>query len=125
MLNRPFWGALWQATGGWDAEHATYLLSLPVFALAWVWLCLELLTWGRAAKPVLCTLLVLSAAVAYFMHRYGIAFDRGMFTNLMETDPAEVRELLNPSMVLWIAGLGLLPAVAVAWWPRVRRSVVG
>jgi lipid A ethanolaminephosphotransferase len=125
VLNCLFWTTLWRATGGWNAEQATYRLTLPVFALAWVWLCLEMLTWGRAAKPVLCTLLVLSAAVAYFMHRYGVAFDRSMFTNLMETDTAEARELLNPSMVLWIGGLGVLPAAVIAGWPRVPRSVVG
>ncbi|GHC92896.1 phosphoethanolamine transferase [Pseudorhodoferax aquiterrae] len=124
LLNEPFWVSLWQATGGWDAEHAAYLLTLPVFALAWVWLTLELLTWGRAAKPVLCTILVLSAAVAYFMHRYGIAFDRGMLTNVMETDVAEARELLSPSLAFWIVGFGVLPALAVAWWPRLPRGLV-
>lgn len=125
VLNQPFWASLWQASGGFDAARSGFLLTLPLFALVWVWVCLELLTWGRAAKPVLCTLLVLSASVAYFMHRYGIAFDRAMFTNVMETDPAEVRELLNVGMATWIVGLGVLPAVAIAMWPRAARGVVG
>ncbi|PZP90558.1 MAG: phosphoethanolamine transferase [Variovorax paradoxus] len=125
LLNQPFWSALWESVGGWDASRAGFLITLPVFALVWVWTVLELLTWGRAAKPVLCIVMVLSAAVAFFMHRYGIAFDRGMFANVMETDPAEARELLSAGMVLWILGLGVVPAVVIAMWPRASQGVVG
>lgn len=125
LLNQPFWNALWQATGGWDSSRASWLLTLPVFALVVVWLSLELVTWGRAAKPVLCALLVSSAALAYFMKRYGIAFDRGMLSNILETDAAEALELLNPGMFVWVIGLGFLPALAVAMWPRLPRGIRG
>lgn len=125
VLNQPFWMALWQATGGWESSRAAWLLTLPVFALVWVWLSLELLTWGRAAKPVLAILLVVSAAVSYFMQRYGIAFDRGMLANVMETDPAEVRELLSAPLGVWVLGLGVLPAALLCWWPRTARGVRG
>lgn len=124
-LNQPFWSALWDSVGGWQASRAGFLVTLPLFALVWVWTVLELLTWGRAAKPVLGIVLVLSAAVAFFMHRYGISFDRGMFTNVMETDPAEARELISGSMVLWILGLGVAPAMVIAMWPRAQQSIVG
>ena len=89
LLNVPFWRALWQAAGGWDASRAGFLLSLPLFVLLWVWLILECLTWGRAAKPVLAMVLLLSAATAYFMSVYGVVFDRTMIANIAETDPAE------------------------------------
>lgn len=125
ILNKPFWTALWEASGGFSVARAGFVLTLPIFALVWVWVSLELLTWGRVAKPVLSAILVLSAAVAYFMHRYGIAFDRSMLANVLETDPSEVRELLNPTMVLWIGGLGMIPAVLVALSPSESRSVWG
>lgn len=125
VLNQPFWAALWQAAGGWEASRAAWLLTLPMFALIWVWLSLELLTWGRAAKTVLGLLLIVSAAVAYFMQRYGITLDRGMLTNVMETDPAEVRELLSPSLAAWVIGLGVLPAALIWRWPRAPRRVAG
>lgn len=120
-LNVPFWAALWQAAGGWTAARAPWMLTLPVVVLAWVWLALELLTWGRAAKPVLCGLLVASSLLAYFMHRYGIVFDRGMLVNVLETDLREVRELLSPAFVAWVAALGVLPATVV--WRSVPRPL--
>lgn len=118
-LNVPFWAALWQATGGWTGERAPWLLTLPVVVLTWVWLALELLTWGRAARPVMCGLLVAGAVLAYFMHRYGVVFDRGMLVNVLETDLGEVRELLSPTFVVWVAALGVLPAAVV--WRTVPR----
>lgn len=108
------------ATQGWDPTRAVYLLSLPVFVVVWVWLLLECLTWGRAAKPVLGVLLVLSAAAAYYMSAYGVVFDRAMITNIVETDPAEAAELLNARMVGWLLFLGIAPLGLLAR-ARVRR----
>ena len=124
-LNLPFWRALWQALGGFGAAPAGYLLTLPLFVLAWVWLILELLTWGRAARPVLALVLLCSAAAGYFIQAYGIVLDRGMLTNLVETDPAEATELLSWRLLGWMLLFGGLPLLLL-WrvrtpasrWPR-------
>lgn len=113
-LNLTFWRSLWQAVGGWDPLRAGHLLTLPIFVLACVWLTLELLTWGRAARPVLVTLLLLSATASYFMGAYGIVFDHTMVANLIETDPAEALELLNWRLWMWLAVFGVLPG-ALLW----------
>lgn len=122
VLNRPFWAALWAAAGGWEAANLVWLATLPVFALAWVWLALEMLTWGRAAKPVLCVLLVLAATTAFFMLRYGVVFDREMLLNVLETDVAEVRELISPALLAWVLAVGVVPAVLVARLPVAARG---
>lgn len=122
LLNRPFWEALWAATGGWEAARAPWLVSLPVVVLLWVWLVLELLTWGRAARPVLAAVLVVSAVLAFFMDHYGIVFDRTMLRNVLETDVAETRELLSLSMAGWVAAFGVLPAALLAWCRPVKLS---
>ena len=125
LLNLPFWSALWRAVDGWSADRAAWLLTLPILALVLVWLSLELLTWGRAAKPVLCGLMVAAAALAYFMNRYGIAFDRGMLGNVLGTDAAEVCELLSPGLLVWVLGLGVLPAVVLSRMPLTPRGLLG
>lgn len=125
LLNVPFWFALWRAVGGWSADRAAWLLTLPLLTLALIWLSLELLTWGRAAKPVLCSLLLAGAALAYFMNTYGITFDRGMLGNVLETDATEVGELLSPGLLAWVLGLGVLPAVVLARMPLMPRGLVG
>lgn len=113
-LNVPFWWALRSAFGSRDAARGAFQLTLPLLALAIVWLTLELLTWGRTARYVLAALLLISAAAAYFMWSYGIVFDRAMIGNLVETDLAETRELLTWRLMGWMAVFGLLPVLLLA-----------
>ena len=121
LLNRPFWSALWQATGGWDSGHLGFLLTLPLFVLAWLWLVVEALTWGLAAKPMLVLLLLASAAASYFMNTYGVVFDRIMIANLVETHRAEVLELLNGRLAASLLAFGVLPALLL-WRVRLLRQ---
>lgn len=109
LLNVPFWRALWHAVGVWDASRVGFLVSLPIFVLLWVWLVLEGLTWGRAAKPVLALLLLVSAAAAYYMNAYAVVFDRSMVANIVDTDAAEALELLSPRIFGWLLVFGFLP----------------
>ena len=69
--------------------------------------------------------MVAAAALAYFMNRYGIAFDRGMLGNVLETDAAEVGELLSPGLLVWVLGLGVLPAVVLSRMPLTPRGLLG
>lgn len=119
LLNAPFWRALWQAVGGWDWSRALFLVSLPPFVVLWVWVLLEMLTWGRFAKPVLGAVLLLSAAVSYFMSTYGVVFDRSMVENIAATDPGEALELLDAKLVLWMLALGAVPV-----WLLSRTRIV-
>lgn len=109
VLNVPFWRALWEAVGGLQSERPVFLLSLPAVALLWVWLCLELLTWGRAAKPVLMLVLLASTLAAYFMHAYGTVFDRTMIQNIIDTDTAESVELVGSRLIGWMILFGVAP----------------
>ncbi len=132
LLNGPFWRALWGATGSWEASHAGFILSLPIFVLLWVWLLLELLTWGRAARPVLAGVLLASAAAAYFMSAYAVVFDRAMIASILDTDLAESLELFSPRLFGWMMVLGALPAWLLsrvelaprAWYRHLADKIV-
>lgn len=121
VLNAPFWRALWNAAGQWNAERAGFLLSLPCALVLWTWLLLETLTWGRAAKPTLLAILSLSTAAAYFMHTYGIVFDRGMMENIVQTHAAEAFELVTPRLGGWLLLLGGPACWLVLRTPLVRQ----
>jgi lipid A ethanolaminephosphotransferase len=121
VLNAPFWRALSLAIQGWHVSRVGYLLSLPIFVLLWVWLLLECMTWGRAAKPILAVLLLVSAAAAYYMDAYGVVFDRSMVANIVDTDPAEAFELLSVRLLGWMIALGVVP-VYVLSRVRLRRE---
>ncbi|MBI4207838.1 MAG: phosphoethanolamine--lipid A transferase [Betaproteobacteria bacterium] len=118
--NFPFWRSIWQATGGLRTDNVFFLLTAPLFVLAWVYLTLSLLTWGRATKAALATVLLTSAAAGYFIDTYGILLDHGMIANIVQTHTAEALELLSWRLWVWLLVFGVLPALLIA---RVR--VVG
>ncbi|HTY93668.1 MAG TPA: sulfatase-like hydrolase/transferase [Steroidobacteraceae bacterium] len=72
-----------------------------------------LLAHRRTIKPVAIILLVVSAAVTYFVHKYNVAVDASMVLNAIHTDRTEVGQLLSPQMVPYLIVLAVLPALIV------------
>ena len=115
--NFPFWRTIWHAAGGFRAGNLFFLLTIPLLVLAWVYLVLSLLAWGRATKAVLAAVLIISAAASYFIDTYGILIDHGMIANVVQTHPGEVLELLSWRLGMWLAVFGVLPALLIARAP--------
>lgn len=118
--NFPFWRSVWQATGGLHMDNTLFLLSLPLFVLAWVYLLLSLISWGRATKAVLGAALLSSAIVGYFTNTYGMVLDQSMITSIVQTHTAEALDLVSWRLWTWLLGFGALPALLIA-----RARVVG
>lgn len=86
------------------------LLSLvAVFAAATV-LAVAPFCFGRLTRPLLGTVLLLSALAASFMDGYGIVIDSDMLRNAAETNPAEAADLLTLRLAGYVLLLGVLPA---------------
>jgi lipid A ethanolaminephosphotransferase len=115
--NFPFWRTIWHAVGGFRAGNLFFLLTMPLLVLAWVYLVLSLLAWGRATKAVLAVVLIVSAAAGYFIDTYGILLDHGMIANVVQTHPGEALELLSWRLGMWLAVFGMLPALLIARAP--------
>jgi lipid A ethanolaminephosphotransferase len=122
--NLPFWRAAlahrdWAAPGTW----ALFLGMFGAFTAAYVAFACLLAT-RRTVRPLLALLILLSAALSWYMDRYAIYFDRAMLRNVLVTNWREARELLGPRYVLHMAVFGVLPA-ALLWWPRVAERPLG
>src|SRR6185436_17221082 len=104
--NFPFWRTVWAAVGGMHAGNVLFLLCLPLFVLAWVFLLLSLLTWGRATKPVLVIALLISATVGYFASTYGTMLDSVMIANIVQTHAAEALDLVSWRLWGWLLVFG-------------------
>ncbi|MDX1299842.1 MAG: phosphoethanolamine transferase EptA [Pseudomonas sp.] len=128
-MNLPFWHTVWQGVGGMSNDSPLFLLSLPLFVWIWLYVLLNLLAWGRLTKPMLCTLVLVSAGASYFMSSYGIVIDYNMLTNVLQTDSAEASELFNGRLLLWLLLLGVLPALLISRMPTRaltwRRELAG
>jgi lipid A ethanolaminephosphotransferase len=59
-------------------------------------------------------LFIVAASSSYFTAEYGVIMNKDMLRNVLETDPAEVSDLVNVHLLAVIAVLGILPA-ALIW----------
>ncbi len=99
---------------------AVGLMIAAIFNLA-----LTLLAFRWLLGPALTLLILAAAGTTYFMTQYGVLMDVGMLRNVMQTNPAEVADLLSPKLAVYLALLGALP-VWLLWrtpvryrpWPR-------
>ena len=70
-------------------------------------------------RPAAALLLLAAAVSAHFMDTYGAVIDGSMIQNILETDRAEVGDLLSVRLVLRVLALGVLPALLVLRTPVV------
>ncbi|MBV2235401.1 MAG: phosphoethanolamine--lipid A transferase [Sterolibacterium sp.] len=118
-LNGPFWQALlagrsWQAWATWRFTLASFVALSALHYLV-----IGLLATHLLLRPLLAVLFVAAMLANYHIRRYGIVIDPSMLRNVMQTDWQEVRELLNPDLLLFMA----LAIVPLAWLWRVRLVV--
>ena len=92
------------AFGGWlFLVSVTYLLLLALGAFFW----------GRSVKWLCAAALISAAALGYFSLFLGTQFDRTMVVNIVQTHATEAIELFNAKLLVWVLGVGVLPAVIV------------
>lgn len=95
------------------AKNIGFLLSLLVVLLNGIVILLTLFSARFLLKPVIILLLILSSLAAYFMDSYGVVIDHHMIDNILRTDLAESRDLINGKLLLYLLVLGILPAIWV------------
>ncbi|HMM54163.1 MAG TPA: phosphoethanolamine--lipid A transferase [Candidatus Desulfobacillus sp.] len=129
--NLSFFSRLQQAfpTSGGSLPE---LLSLAAAFLALNVLLLGALAFGKLTRPVLAAALLIAAPAAYFMDSYGTVIDKDMLRNVLQTNPAEVLDLVTARLLAYVILLGVLPAFLVwrtrlAWrgWRRELASRAG
>lgn len=89
------------------------LVSLFGVLTCCLFLALRILCFGRLTKPVLAFALLSAAPVNYFTNSFGIVMDHNMILNVINTDPREVRDLLNSKLAAYVFFLGLIPSLFV------------
>lgn len=108
--NFAFWAGFMRGRPGslttqWLALAA--LAGVLVLLLAFL---MRPLAGFRTGRWVIAGLLLLGAATAHFVDRWGVLVDKNLVTNILETDAREVRELLSWSMLADFLARGVLPA---------------
>lgn len=128
VCNRPLFTAVF---AGRDlGAPSTWLLtaSVAVLLLGLHTLILLLVLNRWTARPLLALLFVVTAFATFYIDRFNIVLDSAMVRNVLQTHPAEARELLSPALllhVLWQAGIPLLLLwrVRVIGYPPLRAGM--
>lgn len=121
LPNWPLWQALWALPETASARGLVFMVGFGLMIAALMTALLAPLAWRPTIKPAIAVLLIAAAVGAYFMGSYGVVIDATMMVNVMQTNPSEVRDLLNLRLLgslLVLAGLPML----VLWRLRLRRT---
>ena len=111
LPNGPLWQALISLPETQSGRGAVFVAGFGAMIAALTALLLAFFAWRPTIKPAIALLLLAAAFGAHFMASYGVVIDTTMMTNVLQTDPREVRDLLSLRMVfsvLVLAGLPLL-----------------
>lgn len=97
-----------------DALDSSALAAYLLAGLCLFTLVFTLLAHRWTIKPVAIVLTIVSAAVTYFIAKYGVAIDSSMIRNAVHTDAVEVVQLLSPQMIPYVALLMIVPILIIA-----------
>ena len=98
---------------GVSVKSAPFIVSLLCFITSIFVLVLSAVCHQPFVKPMLIVFLLLSSVIAYFANTYGTIFDYRMIGNILETNPAEARDLFSGQLLLYVLLLGVLPSLVV------------
>ncbi len=120
LPNWPLWQALAALPEMATPRGLLFGIGFGAMIAALTTALLALAAWRWSIKPAIALVVLAAAFGAHFMLSYGVVIDATMMTNVMQTDPREVRDLLNLRLAGTVAVLALLP-LAVLWRTRVQR----
>lgn len=124
LVNAMFISRSWSIIAPAHFHDLLFAASVPlVLFCGWV-IVFSVIGLPFIRKPLLILLALGCAGATYFMHTYGAVIDKNMMVNVFETNSQEATALVTPQMLLWIAGIGLIPSIALLfirvrsgkWW---------
>lgn len=120
LPNLPLWRALFALPEMASPRGTLFAVGFGLMIAIACALPLSLLAWRPTIKPAIAALMVVAALGAHFMSTYGIVIDSTMITNVVQTDPREVGDLLGARLLLNLLLLAGLP-IALLWPAPVQR----
>lgn len=110
FYNYAFWVEILEIASD-SVQNRFFLGSIFILLVAFINLCLSLVSFQYILKPSLLLILFIATFAAYFMNVYGIMIDRSMIRNVLTTDRGDVSELLNIKMLYYVMVFGVIPSL--------------
>ena len=120
-LNVAFWRQFVGALAPLDAHEWLFVIVTAVTFFALLSLFFSVFAFPYLFKPAIALFLLLTSAAVYFINEYGVVIDSEMIRNIMHTNTGEAYDLLTGKLVIYVVGLGLLPALVLWLLPIAYR----
>ncbi len=124
LYNLPFWNAVIEAQGGITPRNAIFLVFFWVLIAALLNGFLNIFCMQFILRPLAILMVVSSSIALYFIQAYGVMIDPSMIENVAETDIAEIRDLINPGILIFVFFTGLIPALVITRLKIVYRGFI-
>jgi len=121
LTNWSFWSKGWSYLEGRPTTFASIALGVACLYIA---LCVAVSV-KYVMKPIFIALILISAAGAWFMDRFGVVIDIEMIRNAAETNSAEASHLITLGFVLHMLAYGVLPSLLLVWVKVRHRTFFG
>ncbi|GMB80573.1 phosphoethanolamine--lipid A transferase [Shinella zoogloeoides] len=121
LTNWSFWSKGWSYLEGRPTTFASIALGIACLYIA---LCVAV-SLKYVMKPIFIALILISAAGAWFMDRFGVVIDIEMIRNAAETNSAEASHLITLGFVLHMLAYGVLPSLLLVWVKVRHRTFFG
>ncbi len=124
FYNAFFFRSVIDLVGITNINGALFIANLSILLWLVTFIFIYLVTIPYVVNILFPIVFFAASCTAYFMDTYGVVIHKLMVQNVMETDIAEVKDLLNVKLALYIVALGLLPSI-VLWRIRIRYGSAG
>jgi len=112
VYNNAFWTEILNIAAD-SQQNRLFLGSIFLLLVAFINLCLSLVSFRYILKPSLLLIVFVATGAAYFMDTYGIMIDRSIIKNVLTTDVKDAVELLNVRMLFYCVLLGTIPSLLI------------
>jgi len=113
FYNASLWRSIVALPYQFSLWNLGLFISLFFFLVALVNILMLLLSIPYLQKTIAIAIVMTAASSSYFMDSYGIFIDKNMIQNTFETDISEATELLSLDLLLYVAILGIFPAIVI------------
>lgn len=111
VLNYPFFAKVLKLNPFTGTNADLFLYTMPIVMFFLLNAIFQILVVPFVHKVLIPLFLVISAAISYQEIFLNIYFDKEMLTNVLQSNMTEGSRLITPTYILWIIGLGVVPAL--------------
>ncbi|WP_372405081.1 phosphoethanolamine transferase [Acinetobacter piscicola] len=122
-LNFAFYRQIHSLTPYQGIKSYAFLAATALILIALYNLILQILGWKWTLKAIIVLLVFIGGFSAYFVNSLGVVISPDQIQNMMQTDPAEVRDLVSLRFILWSIAFVVLP-IALIFWVNIRDESI-